>query len=174
MGWKIQIFKTVIEYSARKERFRDKISQLLFLNYFCIPAGLSPPHHHMPEKEKLRLDKYLWAIRLFKTRSEASDACNKGKVKYNGDSAKASKTVSVGDEYEVKTEVKRWRIKVAALLDHRLQYSQAINYYIDITPADEIERLQFQASSFNTGKRQSKIGRPTKKDRRDLDGFMED
>ncbi|HEY4289941.1 MAG TPA: hypothetical protein VGN00_22725 [Puia sp.] len=53
----------------------------------------------------------------------------------------------------------------AALLFH---------YYIDITPADEIERLQFQASSFNTGKRQSKIGRPTKKDRRDLDGFMEE
>jgi len=129
---------------------------------------------YMPEKEKLRLDKYLWAIRLFKTRSEASDACNKGKVKYNGDSAKASKAVSVGDEYEVKTDVKRWRIKVAELLDHRLQYSQAINYYIDITPADEIERLQFQASSFNTGKRQSKIGRPTKKDRRDLGEFMED
>jgi len=126
----------------------------------------------MPEKEKLRLDKYLWSIRLFKTRSEAADACNKGKVKYNGDSAKASKTVSVGDEYEVKTEHKRWRIKVTALLDHRLQYSQAINYYIDITPAEEIERLQFQAASFNTGKRQSKIGRPTKKNRRELDDFL--
>jgi len=128
----------------------------------------------MPEKEKLRLDKYLWSIRLFKTRSEAAAACDKGKVKYNGDSAKASKNVSVGDEYEVKTEVKRWRIKVTALLDHRLQYAQAINYYIDITPADEIERLQYQSASFNTGKRQSKIGRPTKKDRRDLDGFMEE
>ena len=82
--------------------------------------------------------------------------------------------MSVGDEYEVKTEAKRWRIKVAALLDHRLQYSLAINYYIDITPAEEIERLQYQSASFNTGKRQSKIGRPTKKQRRDLDGFMEE
>ncbi len=126
----------------------------------------------MPEKEKLRLDKYLWSIRLFKTRSQAAEACDKGKVKYNGDSAKAAKTVSVGDEYEVKTESKRWRIKVTGLLDHRVQYSEAINYYIDITPAEEIERLQFQAASFNTGKRQSKIGRPTKKDRRELDGFM--
>ncbi|HTI08879.1 MAG TPA: RNA-binding S4 domain-containing protein [Puia sp.] len=126
----------------------------------------------MPEKEKLRLDKYLWSIRLFKTRSEAADACNKGRVKYNGDAAKAAKAVSVGDEYEVKTEHKRWRIKVAALLDHRVQYSEAINYYIDITPAEEIERLQFQASSFNTGKRQSKIGRPTKKDRRELGDFL--
>jgi ribosome-associated heat shock protein Hsp15 len=126
----------------------------------------------MPEKEKLRLDKYLWSIRLFKTRSQAADACDKGKVKFNGDSAKASRTVNVGDEYEVKTESKRWRLKVAALLDHRVQYAEAIAYYIDITPAEEIERLQFQAASFNTGKRQSKIGRPTKKDRRELDGFM--
>src|SRR6185437_2951249 len=128
----------------------------------------------MPDKEKLRLDKYLLSIRLFKTRTDAAEACDKGKVKYNGLAAKASKNITVGDEYEVKTENKRWRIKVTALLDHRLQYSQAINYYIDITPAEEIERLQFQAASFNTGKRQSKIGRPTKKQRRDLDGFLED
>ena len=128
----------------------------------------------MPGKEKLRLDKYLWSIRLFKTRSEAADACAKGRIKYNGDAARAAKTVSVGDEYEVKTEQKRWRIKVTGLLDHRLQYSQAINYYIDITPAEEIERLQFQAASFNTGKRQSKIGRPTKKQRRELDDFLEE
>jgi len=128
----------------------------------------------MPEKEKLRLDKYLWSIRLFKTRTEAAEACDKGKVKYNGLAAKASKNVSVGDEYEVKTESKRWRIKVSALLDHRLQYSQAIDYYIDITPAEEVERLRFQAASFSTGKRQSKIGRPTKKQRRDLDDFLEE
>lgn len=126
----------------------------------------------MPEKEKLRLDKYLWSIRLFKTRSEATEACTKGKVKYNGDAAKASKTISLGDEYEVKTEHKRWRIKVTGLLDHRLQYSQAINYYIDITPAEEVERLQFQAASFHTGKRLSKIGRPTKRQRRELDDFL--
>ena len=126
----------------------------------------------MPEKEKIRLDKYLWSIRLFKTRTEAAEACDKGKVKFNGVAAKASRNVSVGDEYEVKTEAKRWRIKVTALLDHRLQYAQAINYYIDITPAEEIERLKFQSASFNTGKRQSKIGRPTKKDRRELDDFL--
>jgi|SRR5579859_6922920 len=127
----------------------------------------------MAEKEKLRIDKYLWSIRLFKTRSQAAEACDKGRIKYNGDAVKASKHVAVGDEYEIKTEQKRWRIKVAALLDHRVQYSEAINYYIDITPAEEIERLQYQAATFNTGKRRSKIGRPTKKERRDLDEFME-
>jgi len=128
----------------------------------------------MPEKEKLRIDKYLWAIRLFKTRSQAADACDKGRIKLNGDAVKAAKQVNIGDEYEVKTEAKRWRIRVTGLLEKRVQYAEAIKYYIDITPEDEIERLQFQASSFNTGKRQSKIGRPTKKERRNLDGFTGD
>lgn len=124
------------------------------------------------EKEKLRLDKYLWAIRLFKTRSQAADACDKGKVKYNGSAAKASKTVNVDEEYEVKTEHKKWLIKVAGLLHNRVQYSEAIRYYTDITPAEEIERIKFQAAAFHTGKRLSKVGRPTKKQQRDLDEFM--
>jgi ribosome-associated heat shock protein Hsp15 len=124
--------------------------------------------------EKLRLDKYLWSVRLFKTRTEAAAACDKGKVKHNDVQAKAAKQVHVGDEYEVKTENKKWRIKVTGLLEKRVAYSEAIKYYIDITPAEEIERLQFQAASFHTGKRQSKIGRPTKKQRRDIDRFLED
>ena len=125
------------------------------------------------EKEKLRIDKYLWAIRLFKTRSMAAAACDSGKVKWDGAQVKASKQVHEGEEYEVKTEARRWRIKVAGLLHNRVAYTEAIKYYIDITPAEELERLQYQASSFHTGKRLSKIGRPTKKQRRDLDGFLE-
>ena len=125
------------------------------------------------EKEKLRLDKYLWAIRLFKTRSQAADACDRGKIKYIKDNAKASRTVHVGDEYEVKTESKRWVIKVIGLLFKRVQYSEAIKYYSDITPAEELDRIQFQAAAFHTGKRMSKQGRPTKKDKRDLDEFMD-
>lgn len=127
----------------------------------------------MPGKEKIRLHKYLWSIRLFKTRTLAAAACDTGKVKFNGAQAKASKHVSIGEEYEVKTEAKRWRIKVTGLLEKRVAASEAINYYIDITPAEEIQRLQYQAASFHTGKRQSKIGRPTKKERRDLDDFYE-
>ena len=126
----------------------------------------------MAQKEKLRLHKYLWAIRLFKTRTMAAAACDTGKVKQNGTAVKAAKNVVVGDEYEVKTDDKRWRIKVAGLLQQRVQYSEAIKYYIDITPQEELDRLQFHASSFHTGKRQSKIGRPTKKQRRELDGFL--
>jgi ribosome-associated heat shock protein Hsp15 len=63
---------------------------------------------------------------------------------------------------------------VAALLHSRVKHEEAIKYYIDITPAEEIQRLQYQASVFHTGKRQSKIGRPTKKERRDLDEFMDE
>ena len=124
-------------------------------------------------REKLRVDKYLWSIRLFKTRTQAADACDKGKVKMNSNPVKASKTVNIGDEYEIKTEARKWIIKVTGLLDHRVQYSEAIKYYIDVTPAEEMERLQQQASAFHTGKRLSKIGRPTKKQRRDLDNFID-
>jgi len=126
----------------------------------------------MPEIEKLRLDKYLWAIRIYKTRTLAAEACDKGKVKYHGDQAKPSRHVHVDDEYEVKTEARRWRIKVTGLLHNRVQYAEAIKYYIDLTPAEEIQRLQFQAASFNTGKRLSKLGRPTKKQRRERDDFF--
>lgn len=121
---------------------------------------------------KLRLDKYLWSIRLFKTRTMAAAACDTGKVKQHGTAVKAAKNVVVGDEYEVKTEAKKWVIKVTALLHNRLAYSEAIKYYIDLTPQEELDRLQFQAASFHTGKRPSKIGRPTKKQRRELDDFM--
>jgi len=125
------------------------------------------------QKEKLRLDKYLWSIRIFKTRTLASAACEKGKVKYKGENAKASKNVTIDDEYEIKTLHKKWVIKVKELLYNRVQYTEALNYYTDITPLEEMERIQFESATFNTGKRMSKIGRPTKKNKRDLDSFLE-
>src|SRR5436190_14470140 len=125
----------------------------------------------MPPAEKLRIDKYLWAIRLFKTRTQAAEACDKGKVKLNGSSVKASRHVNLGDEYEVKTEARRWVIKVTGLLFNRMQYTESLNYYLDITPEEDTS-LQYQPPSFNTGKRQSKIGRPTKKERRNMDDIL--
>ena len=124
-------------------------------------------------QEKIRIDKYLWSIRIFKTRAEAAEACNKGKVKLNGASVKASKHVHIGDEYAIKSEFKNWIIKVTGLISHRVQYVEAVRYYIDLTPSEEKETLEFQAASFHTGKRLSKIGRPTKKQRRDMEGFVE-
>ena len=128
----------------------------------------------MTEKEKLRLDKYLWAIRLFKSRSMATAACESGKIKFNGDSVKPSKQVTVGDEYEVKTEAKKWLIKVTGLLYNRVQYAEAIKYYLDITPEEELERIKFQAASFYTGKRHSKVGRTTRRQRKDRDDFFDE
>jgi ribosome-associated heat shock protein Hsp15 len=125
------------------------------------------------EIDKVRIDKYLWSIRLFKTRSQAADACDKGKVKLNKENVKSARPVHVGEEYEVKTEAKKWVIKVTGILAKRVQYSEAIKFYTDITPPEELDRIQFQAATFNTGKRLSKQGRPTKKDKRDLDGFLE-
>ncbi|MCG7857620.1 RNA-binding S4 domain-containing protein [Flavihumibacter sediminis] len=121
--------------------------------------------------EKIRLDKYLWSIRLFKTRSIASEAIDKGRVKMGGVAVKASRAVAIGDEYEVRTEARKCVIRVADLLSKRVQYSEAIKYYEDRTPEEELERISFQAASFHTGKRLSKVGRPTKKDRRDMDNF---
>lgn len=126
----------------------------------------------MADKDKLRIDKYLWSIRLFKTRTMAAAACDTGKVRQNGTLVKASKSVAIGDEYEVKTEAKKWIIKVTGLLHNRMAYSEAVNYYIDLTPQVENEQMHFQAASFHTGKRKSKIGRPTKKQRRELDDFF--
>lgn len=125
------------------------------------------------EKEKLRLDKYLWSIRIFKTRSLAADACNNGKVKWKGANIKPSKMVNVGEQYEVKTEAKKWLIEVTALLYSRVQFSEAIKYYLDLTPEDDKQKIQTTSFVFNTGKRKSKKGRPTKKEKRNLDEFFE-
>jgi ribosome-associated heat shock protein Hsp15 len=123
---------------------------------------------------KVRLDKYLWSIRIFKTRTLAADACDQGKVKVMGHAAKAARTVNVGDEYEIKAEARKWVIKVTGVIDKRVQYAEAIKNYVDLTPAEDLERMKFEASAFYTGKRNSKIGRPTKKQRRDLEEFTSD
>ena len=90
----------------------------------------------------------------------------------NEESVKASRGVKAGDTYEVKAEEKKWTIKVISLLHTRVQYSEAIKYYEDLTPPEEVERIAYQSASFFSGKRPSKIGRPTKKERRDLGDFL--
>jgi ribosome-associated heat shock protein Hsp15 len=125
------------------------------------------------KKEKLRLDKYLWSIRVFKSRSLATEAIEKGRVKLKGENVKASRNVVVGDIYEARTEHKNWVVKVTQLLDGRVAYAEAIQYYEDLTPVEELERVRQVAATFQTGKRLSKIGRPTKKNRRDLGEFLD-
>ncbi len=122
--------------------------------------------------EKLRLDKYLWAIRIFKTRSQATAAIDEGKVRWNGALVKPSKVVGVGDVFSVRTEARKWTIEVTGLLYTRVAYEESLKYYTDITSEEDRQQNQRISSSFYTGKRLSKTGHPTKKQRRDLDDFL--
>lgn len=126
----------------------------------------------MAEKEKLRIDKYLWAIRIFKTRSLAADACNSGKVKLKGTNVKPAKSVSLGEQYEIKTEHRKWLIEVVSLLHNRVNHEEAVKHYLDLSPEEKTGHPQSSAFVFNTGKRQSKQGRPTKKQKRNLDDLL--
>lgn len=125
------------------------------------------------KKEKVRLDKYLWSIRVFKTRSQATEAIDKGRVKLKGENVKASRSVVVGDIYEARTEHKNWTLRVTQILETRKAYAEAIMFYEDLTPVEELERVRQVVATFQTGKRLSKIGRPTKKNRRDLGDFLD-
>ena len=124
--------------------------------------------------EKPRLDKYLWAIRIFKTRTQATTAIDEGKVKWNGATVKPSRLVAIGDKYRIKTPARRWTIEVTGLLQNRVAYEDALKHYIDITTEEEKQLNQHIGTSFYTGKRQSKTGHPTKKQRRDLESFLGD
>lgn len=125
------------------------------------------------ENTKVRLDKYLWSIRLFKTRAMAAEACDKNKVSFNGKPVKASRMVKIGDEYDIKTADKKWVIRVTALLDHRVAYAEAVKHYLDLTPADANPEKKFQSPAFYTGKRMSKTGKPTRKQQQELDEFLD-
>lgn len=126
------------------------------------------------DKEKIRADKFFWAIRLFKSRKLSCEACEKGKVRLDGQSIKPSRMINVGEIYEIHTSEKNWVIKILKLISMRVSYKEAVLCYEDLTPDEEKERIAYLAASFHTGKRLSKIGHPTKKQRRDLDDFMQD
>lgn len=128
----------------------------------------------MASAEKLRIDKYLWAIRIFKTRSLATAACDEGKVKLAGQNVKPARPVAIGDRYDIKTPARRWTIEVTGLLAQRVGYEEAVKYYVDLTTDEQRQPAQYQQSAFYTGKRLSKTGRPTKKQRRNLGEALSD
>jgi len=121
---------------------------------------------------KVRLDKYLWSIRIFKTRTQATGAIDEGKVKWNGSTVKPSRIVSPGDRYDVRTPDRKWTIEVTGVLQNRVSYEEAIKHYVDLTSDEDRQLNKIHASSFFTGKRLSKTGRPTKKERRDLTDLL--
>lgn len=116
----------------------------------------------------VRLDKWLWAIRVFKTRSLASEACKGGRVKIEGVSAKASRDLKIGDIIEFKAGHLNKRIKVVQLIKNRVNAALAVQNFEDLTPPEEYERLEF-INQMRVEKRDRGAGRPSKRDRRDIE-----
>lgn len=122
--------------------------------------------------DSVRLDKYLWAIRVFKTRSEATDACNGNKVRLNGVPAKPSKAVKAGDLLEVRKASALFSYKVLALTESRMGASLVPQYADNLTPESELEKLHAPRETIML-QRDKGTGRPTKKDRRQLDELLD-
>ena len=121
---------------------------------------------------EVRLDKYLWCIRAFKTRSEATTACNGGKVRLNGSDVKPSKIVKVGDEIVLRKGPVTYTYKVLALVDKRQGPKLVSDYAENLTPQHELDKLHAPVETFFL-KRDRGTGRPTKKDRRQMDSLWD-
>ena len=115
-----------------------------------------------------RIDKYLWAIRAFKTRTDATDACKGGKVKIAGVNAKPSKEVKPGDVLTVKKGSVTYTYKVLQPLERRVGAKLVPEYALNLTPAAELEKLRAPVETFFIT-RDRGAGRPTKKDRREIE-----
>lgn len=122
--------------------------------------------------DSVRIDKYLWAIRVFKTRSDATEACNGNKVRLNGTTAKPSKAVKVGDTIEVRKGVALFGYRVIKLSENRMGASAVGEFAENTTPESETEKLHSPRETIVL-QRDRGTGRPTKKERRQLDEFLD-
>lgn len=121
-------------------------------------------------KEEVRIDKWLWAVRIFKTRSLAADACKNGKIMIGGNSIKPSRNIKIGDIIQIKKNPIIYSFKVLALTENRMNAKLVPEYLENVTTPDQLQILELQKiSGFENRARGT--GRPTKKDRRDLDDF---
>lgn len=124
--------------------------------------------------EKIRVDKWLWAIRLYKTRTLATDACEAGKVKRNDDKLKASSKIAEGDKLVVRIQHFHRTLVVKKLIEKRVGAPIAQTCYEDLTPPEELLAPKFQSAFLlPNAHRERGTGRPTKKDRRDIDRFSD-
>ena len=121
---------------------------------------------------EVRIDKYLWSIRVYKTRTEATTACNGGKVRLNGADTKPSKLVKVGDTIVVRKGPVTYTFKVLQLIDKRQGAKLVPQYAENLTPEEEMAKLHAPVETFFL-KRDRGAGRPTKKDRRQMDDLWE-
>jgi len=120
----------------------------------------------------VRIDKYLWAIRVFKTRSEATDACKGNKVKIEDVNAKPSKMVSPGEVISIRKGAVMFRYRILKLTESRLGAKLVPDYAENLTPQEELDKMKAPAETFFL-KRERGTGRPTKKDRREMDAMWD-
>lgn len=121
---------------------------------------------------EIRVDKYLWAVRIFKTRSDAADAIRHNRVLVNDAYAKPSREVKVGDRITVKRERVTYSYKVLDLVSSRQPAKSVPNYCLNCTPQEELDKLNVPHETIFVF-RERGMGRPTKKDRRDIDSLMD-
>ena len=121
--------------------------------------------------EGTRIDKYLFAVRLYKTRSLASEECRKGKVTIGGMNVKPSRELKVGETIQLRRPPITRSYKVLALTENRIAAKMVPEFLLETTPASELEILEVQ-KNMSVYNRERGTGRPTKKERRDLDDFF--
>ncbi len=119
-----------------------------------------------------RLDKYVWSVRLTKTRSIASDEIAKGKIKLNQSNVKPSREVKVGDVVSINKNSATFSYEVLGIIDKRVGAKLVENYLRDITPIEEIEKFKMYRLAQSVY-REKGTGKPSKKDRRDLNDFLD-
>jgi ribosome-associated heat shock protein Hsp15 len=125
--------------------------------------------------DKVRIDKWLWSVRIFKSRTMAADACKEGKVKINAISAKAAQTIQIGDRVEVKKEGFLMQYKVLSLIEKRVSAPLAQVCYEDLTPPEELNKFKdWFVGKAGAEFRERGTGRPTKRERRVIDQFKGD
>lgn len=122
--------------------------------------------------EGVRIDKWLWAVRLYKTRSLAAEECKKGKVSINGMTVKPSREIKEGETIQLRRPPIQRSYKVLALTENRMAAKLVPEFMVETTPASELEILEMQ-KNMSFYNRERGTGRPTKKERRDLDDFFD-
>ncbi|MDX6745985.1 S4 domain-containing protein [Polaribacter sp. PL03] len=121
----------------------------------------------------MRIDKYLWCIRVFKTRTIATTACKKGQVKMDAKSVKPSKEIFGGELIVVRKNQINYQIKALSLPESRVGAKLVDQYRKDVTPKEEFEKTELLKYAKDYYRKKG-IGRPTKKDRRDIDNYQDD
>ena len=129
-------------------------------------------HQFMAEKHTTRIDKWLWSVRIYKTRGLATEACAGGKVKIEGITIKASRKIQLNEIVQVRKKVVKYLFKVRRIAEKRMGAKLVSDYLEDITPEEELAKLKFaQKQPFQT--REKGQGRPTKRERRMMDQLRE-